>query len=1373
MNRSAQSRLASRVAKVLLGTMLVTASNDVLGGITTQGITTQGITTQGITTQGITTQGITTQGITTQGITTQGITTQGITTQGITTQGITTQGITTQGITTQGITTQGAQLRGVDRVSTYLSPIQFRGIARADVTIPGINLQGLQTGAAINYVEITDPMAGVRLQRSPADGAPGSYIYVPGLSGTPADLQGSFWNMVLADACTNDTQCPASSVCSLGACLRACTSDLHCTAPAKCVQGSCSDVEGGIALYIADVELDTRQNLSKYPSNDDIYLYTVYYRQPATGQWSALCPVDPYGKAHAMAVPLNPNDWTSEASRAKFAFACTGSGVAAKCARNWGYKPWKTVSETIWNGAGFTTAPIPLAPLYGACLVAARADYCQDDHSYTKNGTLVDLFDTLDGMTSINSSSGLPYAPYSTGVMLHEEYQVSALDLTTLGTVPGPHRVSENYSSSELMSLPADQRSLVSSLRRSGMQSSRYGDLDPGRSCAAGPYIDRCDPSEPYACYRATNVSAQPYGAFVAVNSPRHCGHNETTDGEPLDPLCNQCVSRVCEVDPTCCGDPGSGFYPGSLVWDGHCAAIRQQVCKSSADASAPLWPLGVTAPVAGSRPTVFPRGAVGSFEGITTDTAGNSFAEGWACDPDYPGTPIPVQLSVGGALGTTGATLSTVTADQPLATGWREVVASECGGAGRQGFRFALPAGSAGKDVYAYGIDLNVPGAPFSLLRGGKQTVPAGASASPRAAIWTGWVQPAAAGSYVFSASAGATDLYRVWVNGVYVAGNWTDPDPNVPGAFTLPAPATSPAFYLLSGVRYGVRVEYLRAADLPASSHFALAWAKDGTASVPVPATAFYPMAQGSGTGLRGTYFAGSLATGTQQPTQTVGAVDYLWTTGAPSASGLSVSAPFAARFEGQVVPPISGDYTFTAETDAVARIYVNGQLVTATSRVPGGFDEATCSHDICRTGAAVSRTCPEGFFCAGLICNFDPKCCSQTWDATCQKEVATLCGLDCNPTPPLSITLAAGAKYDIRVEYEHQAGGAKLRLNWALAGGLRDVIPADRLFADPVVGSGAPGVGINAAYFSDGAFAVEVLDHVEATPGFDAASPPGAARAATLICTSPGCGAGGPPGSPALAAARMVSSSGGNVTVEITGRGATPTAALEIWDGTGADLSAGWTPTLLRDGFVAPAIAVGGTFTRTVTLAKGAHQLAARQTAGVQASGFSTALVFTAADPGAPPPPTVTVPSGGLISGNGKVQIGGAAAAGATVNVTIAVNGTTTTFVADAAGVWGGLITLPGAGSYDLTITQTVGGATSGSAATATAKVLLPPLNVTAPLDGATVGSPINVSGTGATPSFGNVIIADGDGRYFADRGTVAVNASGARTGSTARA
>ncbi|HEY2902235.1 MAG TPA: HYR domain-containing protein [Polyangia bacterium] len=1211
-------------------------------------------------------------------------------------------------------------------------------------------LQGLQAGAPLNYVDVPSPMNGVRLQASPTDTGTGSYIYVPGLSGAAGDIKGSFWNLVLSDPCTTDSQCAV---------------------PATCVSGACSLGEGGIPLYIADVEKDTQHNSSKYPSNDDIYLYTVYYRQPATGQWSALCPLDIYGKPDAIAIPLDTSDWTSAASRAKFSFACTGSGVAAKCARNWGYKPWKTVTEKVWNGTGFVDTAVDLSGFYNTCLIAARADYCQDDHSYTKNGTLVDLFDTLDGFTSVNSTAGLAFAPYSSTVMLHEEYQISVAS-----------RVSSLFTPLELSNMSVDTQTLVQSLRRSGMESSRYADLDPGRSCAAAPYIERCDPKEPYACYRSINMSSVPYGAFLALNSPRHCSHDEVTDGEALDPLCNECVNRVCQVDPTCCGDPGSGFYPGSLVWDSRCSTIRQQVCRSSATAGAPLWPLGVTAPPAGSHPTVFLNGAIGSFEGIVSQT-GTQFAEGWACDPDFPGVSIPIQISVGGELGAAGATLFTATADQPLVSGWKEAVAAECGGAGRQGFHFQLPAGSTGKDVFVYGIDLNVPGAPFSLLRGGMKTVPAGTpSSAPMAAIWTGWVQPSAPGNYSFYAIADSTDQYRVWVNGMYVAGNWVDPDPNAPGAFTLPPPSPPPSLYLLPGVRYGVRVEYLRPASLPSTSKFALDWSRDGGATtVPIPSTAFYPMAQGSGSGLLGTYFAGQLTGGTQQATQTTGAVDYLWTSGKPPVPGLTVNNPFAATFEGQVVPPISGDYTFTTATDGTARIFVNGQLVTAGAIRPTGFNAETCSHDICSTGAAISRTCPEGFFCSGLICDFDPRCCSITWDATCQQEVARICGLDCNPTPPLSISLSAGVKYDIRVEYQHLSGGATLQLMWALPGALREVIPAERLFAAPVAGASAPGVGINAAYFSDAAFNAEYLDHVEAGPTFDAGMPPGATLAPSLICTSSVCGSADPPGAPVLVSAQMVGVNGNAVSVDVQGRGAEQGAAVEIWDGTGVDQPSGWVATTLIDSFTIAAGAGGGTFTRSLNLTKGSHQLAAKQTVSAQTSVFSPALVFIAADPAAPAAPTVTVPMGGFVSGNGKVQVGGTAVPNATVNVTaggtttlatdgscLTTGGTTTTFATDGSGNWSGLLTLPSVGSFNVCITQSVAGITSAAGVAATVIVALPPLTVTSPIDGATVSSPLGVVGSGADPSLGNVIVGDGDGRFFADRGTVSVNAGGSFSG-----
>ena len=1369
-------------------------------------------------------------GFSTQGFSTQGFSTQGFSTQGFSTQGFSTQGFSTQGFSTQGFSTQG--IRGIDRLRDLLQPFLFRGISRADAQFKAIDLQGLQSGSPISFLPIVNPMAGVRLQRGPTDTSPGSYIFVPGLPATAAALKGSLWNMVLADACTTNAQCGGSSACTDGACIHACSSSADCASPAVCLQGSCSDVEGGIPLYIADVEKDPHQNSSKYPVNDDVYLYTVYYRQPATGQWSALCPLDVYGQATAMAIPLDPKDWSSDASRAKFAFACTGSGVAAKCARNWGYKPWKTVTENVWTGRGFASTAIPLAPFYDACLIAARADYCQDDHSYTKNGTTVDLFDTLDGFTSINPTVGLPFEPYALGVMLHEEYQISALHV---GSNPAqPHFVSESYTPDQLMSLPADEQTLVESLRRSGMESSRYADLDPGRSCAAAPFIDRCDPKEPYACYRAANMSAAPYGAFLAVNSPRHCSHDEDHEGEALDPLCDQCVNRVCQIDPTCCGDPGATYYPGSLVWDQKCSDIRRSVCKSSPDAGA-LWPLGQTAPAAGSRPVVFRRGAIGAFGGFRTDPGGTTYAEGWACDPDYPTSSIPVQISIGGELGAAGATLYTTTASEVLVSGgWNETVATECGdpsSPARHGFRFALPAGSQGKDVYAYGIDLDLPGAPFSLLRGGKKTVPDAAQAplAPLAAIWTGWVEPAASGRYTFCTqnpsnpgqclangpvNPSGADLYRIWVNGLYVAGNWTDTDPSMPGAFTLSPPSGFPAQYLRAGVRYGVRVEYKRPSATSASQ-LQLRWSSPDVpalaAPAPVPASALYPMAQSVGSGLLGTYYKG-IATGdgphlvvdgnnTPAASAPPTAVDLLWTGKNAPAAGIAVSDSFAAVFEGQVVPPISGDYTFTADTDGVARIFVNGQLVTDAGRGPPATDSSTCSHDICRAGAAESRTCRQGNFCAATICNGTPTdpgdayCCAVTWDENCARKVKDVCHLDCQPTAPLAVTLSAGAKVPIRVEYQHDVRtaltpvrGGHLRLLWSLPASLSDPIPTQFLFAgvadsdaNPAHGVGM-GVGLNAAYFSDATFQTEYLDRVEGPLAFSAgssAAPPDASLASELVCTT--CAATTPPGPPALVAAQNASASGGFVTVNVIGRGVADPAAFGAAKTTVTivdqpDVDCGRAPPL-SSSFDVPAGATatrggqseGGTFMVALLLAHCHHTLVARQmiSNGAQ-SAASAPLVFLAADPASPAAPSVTVPAGGLVTGTGNLQVGGTAAPGATVTVSDGKDAPAS-FTAAADGIWGGAVAVSGGpGSYSLAITQIVNGV-AGDPTTVSASVSLPRLTVAAPAEGLTLGPSdlLPVQGTGAAPSL-PVQVSDGDGTYFAPRAAVTPSGDGSFSG-----
>ena len=54
------------------------------------------------------------------------------------------------------------------------------------------------------------------------------------------------------------------------------------------------------------------------------------------------------------------------------------------------------------------------------------------------------------------------------------------------------------------------------------------------------------------------------------------------------------------------------------------------------------------------------------------------------------------------------------------------------------------------------------------------------------------------------------------------------------------------------------------------------------------------------------------------------------------------------------------------------------------------------STCSHDICTTGTKLTSTCDS---CATQICDADSYCCKTKWDATCVKEVASICGQSCD--------------------------------------------------------------------------------------------------------------------------------------------------------------------------------------------------------------------------------------------------------------------------------------------------------------------------------------------------------------------------------------
>jgi len=111
------------------------------------------------------------------------------------------------------------------------------------------------------------------------------------------------------------------------------------------------------------------------------FLYTLEQWVADSSSWQPACPADFEGRR--VAIPLAAT-WNAHGDRIEssdlFTFGCT-TGVIAKCYR-WGYRPWIT-------GYG------DLATIHWTCTRLARADYCGNGVSHTRDGTWVNVWDNL------------------------------------------------------------------------------------------------------------------------------------------------------------------------------------------------------------------------------------------------------------------------------------------------------------------------------------------------------------------------------------------------------------------------------------------------------------------------------------------------------------------------------------------------------------------------------------------------------------------------------------------------------------------------------------------------------------------------------------------------------------------------------------------------------------------------------------------------------------------------------------------------------------------------------------------------------------------------------------------------------------------
>ena len=95
----------------------------------------------------------------------------------------------------------------------------------------------------------------------------------------------------------------------------------------------------------------------------------------------------------------------------------------------------------------------------------------------------------------------------------------------------------------------------------------------------------------------------------------------------------------------------------------------------------------------------------------------------------------------------------------------------------------------------------------------------------------------------------------------------------------------------------------------------------------------------ADGTGTGLAGSYFPNETLSGTPTVTRTDALVNFNWAGGA-AAVGMPVDS-FSVRWEGEIQPRYSESYKLIARTDDGVRMWLDGVLVVDAWKLRGAVD------------------------------------------------------------------------------------------------------------------------------------------------------------------------------------------------------------------------------------------------------------------------------------------------------------------------------------------------------------------------------------------------------------------------------------------------
>jgi hypothetical protein len=441
------------------------------------------------------------------------VTQAGTTVQGTTVQGTTVQGTTVQGTTVQGTTVQGATYGGSPVTGTVVGTAISIWRSRKDLSWP--HEQRLPGKICLWNKQKTV-----------------SSCTTVNLATAPSPLAGTLFDATFVDRAHPEAP-PVHRTLRIGSG----TSDVGAVGP---------DSTSAMFLLVGgDAQTVTRDHRASCPQpaqgctmNSDLWLYDVELID-VDGSAHPFCAS---GRAMAMLGAWDDTGaMTSDPVHGPlFTFGCT-DGTLVKCAR-WGYRPW---TAAVPSGGG---DPVPLADYHQACIRAAMADYCAMGHSFTTNGTVVDVWDYQPRLAFANGfiprTMVLHYDDADrptafAGESEFDRYGATAVDFTR-------HE--------ELAATPS------------------YGTLEsicPGHfSWPTAPMAG--DPLEIHRPW--TRIDPPVSGPRVWIDSTPACGHSEQTLGKFLHHQCSACTREMWDTISAADQTLAHCFAPPGR-WDEPCVA--------------------------------------------------------------------------------------------------------------------------------------------------------------------------------------------------------------------------------------------------------------------------------------------------------------------------------------------------------------------------------------------------------------------------------------------------------------------------------------------------------------------------------------------------------------------------------------------------------------------------------------------------------------------------------------------------------------------------------------------------------------------------------------------------------------------------------